>query len=214
MRKLLQAAGIALVLGVAWYSIWSWMMAADVARVKASIAYQYTHLRERGQTTSFEADEVFATGFPFRYAIGIKRPTLSMVDGDETFAVSISLVTLELVDRSQGKYRVNLPASVEALYAKNGQAPEHYLVTPDTMPEVWLRAADASKPCGVMVGTKCADVAVDAPIISYAVKMPKSIQLHMQLGDEAKDASFMLSPLSVPGWSVPILRLSRISDNR
>jgi hypothetical protein len=198
MRKLLQAALLALVLAGVWYGIWSWQMAGDVARVKASISYQYTHLRERNQTTSLEADEVFATGFPFRYGIGIKRPTLSMVDGDETFAVSIPFVTLELVDRAQGTYRVDLPASVQALYAKNGRAPEHYDVTPDTMPEVHLSAADASKPCGFMIGAPCPDVAKDAPLISYQVNMPKTLMLHMQLGDEAKDASFGPFLLSAP----------------
>lgn len=178
-------------------------MAADVARVKASIGYQYTHLRERNQMTSFEADAVYATGFPFRYGIGITRPTLSMVDGDETFAVSIPFLTLELVDRAQGTYRVDLPASVQALYAKNGQAPEHYVVTPDAIPEMWLSAADASKACGMFVGVKCPDVAADAPLISYTVKMPKSLILHMQLGDETKDASFTNATLSAP-VSLPI----------
>ena len=198
MRRIVQAAIIALVLGVAWYGIWNWQMAGDVARVKASIAYQYKHLREYDQKTSFEYDDVFATGFPFRYGIGIKRPTLSMVDGDETFAVSIPLVTLELVDSAEGKYRVNLPASVQALYAKNGQAPEHYVVTPDAMPEIYLSAADAGKPCGVRVGAPCPEVAKDAPLISYEVAMPKSLTLHMQLGDDAKDANFGPFLLSAP----------------
>ena len=198
MRKLLQAAGLALVLGSAWYGIWSWQMAADVARVKTSIAFQYKHLRERNQTTSLETDEVFATGFPFHYQVGIKRPTLSMVDGDETFAVSIPFVTLERVDSGQGTYRVNLPQSIQALYAKNGQAPEQYVVTSSSMPEVSLSAADATKPCGVFVGAPCPKVTADAPLISYAVAMPKTLILHMQLGDEAKDASFDAPMLSAP----------------
>jgi hypothetical protein len=113
-----------------------------------------------------------------------------MVDGNETFAVSIPFMTLESVDASQGTYRVNLPSSVQALYAKNGQAPEHYVVTASEMLEVALSAADAGKPCGFTFGTPCPDVAVDAPLISYQVTMPKTLTLHMQLGDEAKDASF------------------------
>lgn len=198
MRKLLQGAGIALVLGLVWYAIWSWMMADDVARVKASIAHQYKHLREFNQKTSLEADAVYATGFPFSYAVGIKRLTLSMVDGEETYAVSVPSMTLEVTDHTQGTYRVNLPASVDALYAKNGQAPEHYKATADNIPQVWVSAADAKKACGMFVGVKCDNVTADAPLISYAVKMPKSITLHMQLGDKAKDALFEKPILSAP----------------
>ncbi len=198
MRRLIQAAGIALVLGSVWYGIWSWMMADDVERVKASIAYQYTHLREFNQQTSLEADDVFATGFPFRYAVGIKRLTLSTVNGGETCAVSVPFMTLEQTDSAQGNYRVNLPASVEALYAKNGKAPEHYVATADTMPQVWVSGADASKACGMFVGVKCTEVANNAPFISYAVKMPKLLTLHMQLGDAAQDASFDGPIVSVP----------------
>ena len=197
MRKLLQAALLALVLGGVWYGIWSWQMAPDVTRVKASIAYQYAHLRERDQKTSLQYDAVFATGFPFRYGIGITRPTLSMVDGDETYGVSLPSVTLELVDRAQGTYRVELPKTFEALYAKNGQTPEHYVVTPQPLPEVHVSAADATKPCGIRFSVSCPDMAADAPIISYDVTMTKTLTLHMQLGDEAKDANF--GPMLISG---------------
>jgi hypothetical protein len=58
MRRLIPGFVFALFIVLVWYAIWSWMMAADVARVKATISYQYTHLRERNQTTSLEADDV------------------------------------------------------------------------------------------------------------------------------------------------------------
>lgn len=173
-------------------------MAADVARVKASIDYHYQQLRSQSRIMSFEADSVAASGFPFAFNIRVVRATLSMVDGDETFAVSIPALTMASSDSGQGIYRVMLPSAMEALYAKNGSAPEHYVVTADEMPKLNLSAADASKPCGPIVGTPCVDVAEDAPLISFAVGLPKSITLRLQLADKTRDARFEMPAIHVP----------------
>lgn len=173
-------------------------MAPDVARVKASIDYHYQQLRTHSRIMSLEADAVKASGFPFGFNIRVDRATLSMVDGGETFAVSIPSLTLTASDSSQGTYRVTLPATIEALYAKNGQAPEHYLVTADAIPQLNLSAADASVSCGPLTGKACTDVPSSAPIISYAVGLPGAITLHMQLGEKMRDARFELPRIQVP----------------
>lgn len=199
----LLAAAFALIL--AWFGIWSLLMADDVARVKASIDHHYQQLRSVNRTMSLVADSVAASGFPFAFEITVKRATLSMVDGDETFAISIPALTMKATDSGQGTYRVTLPETIEALYAKNGQAPEQYRVTMNTTPKLNLSAADASKPCGPLMGRACADVAADAPLVSFALGLPSSITLHMQLDDKTRDARFELPVIDVPMYQ-PIPR--------
>ena len=198
MRKLLQAAGLALAVALAWYGIWSVLVAADVARVKNSIAYQYQHLRTANRFVSLEADSVSAAGFPFAFHVVVRRATLSMVDGNETFAVSIPELTMEKMDSAQGIFRVILPNTVQALYAKDGQAPEHYLARVDAMPVLNLSAQDATNPCGFGTDRACPPVAADAPLVSYALAVPKAISVHMELAADARDVTFDLAPMALP----------------
>ena len=198
MRKFLLAVSIAFALALGWLGVWSAIMAPDVARVKASIDFHYQQLRAQSRIMSLEADSVHAVGYPFSFNIAVKRATLSMVDGDETFALSIPSLTMASSDSGQGTYRVILPNTIQALYAKNGQAPEHYVVTADARPKLNLSAANAQQPCGPLVGKACVDVAADAPLISFAVGLPSTITLHMQLADKARDARFDLPSIAVP----------------
>lgn len=200
MRLLATAFGIFLAISLVWFGIWHSMLSADVTRVKTSIDYQYQQFRTQGRSVSLKADKVYATGFPFKFLIGIDRPTLSMVDGEETFAVSMERVTLSREDTAMGRYRIQLPPVVEALYAKSGAAPENYAVSvkpAEAMPEFYLSAEDATKRCGPLVGVKCEPVDAKQPIRSFAVVLSKSIILHMVLGAESRDAAFEFVPLNI-----------------
>lgn len=203
MRVIVKLLCAVLAFTILWLAAWYSMMAADVARVKASIAHHYQRLRELDPTISLKADAVYATGFPFRFEVAVERPTLSTVSTDETFSVSFPKVTLTKTDSGQGRYRVNLPNMVEALYAQNGKVPEHYTVTADVLPKVALSAMDSKTRCGPMMGARCADVSDDAPLISYALGLPKSITLHMTLGNESRDARFDLLPID---FNVPVFQ--------
>lgn len=198
MRKLLLTLGLALLAVLVWFGIWYAMMADDVARVKATLTYHNEQFRDKRSTVNLKYDAVYATGFPFKFMVAVDRPTLSMVDGDESFAASFRHVTLELTDKTLWTYRVNLPATVEALYAKNGNAPEHYTSTADQMPGVLLSAQDGKKRCGPMVGTRCVALSPDAPLVSFALSLPASINLTMNLNGESRAANFPLPPLNVP----------------
>lgn len=197
MRKLWMMVAVFFVAALLWLAIWHAMMSGDVARVKASIDYHYQHLREVNRTMSLKADAVYATGFPFSFMVAIEGATLSMVEGDETFAVEIPKLTLASSDAALGRYRVNLPATVEALYAKNGAPPEHYIVTPDAMPQLMLSAQNGNQRCGALTGVRCVPTEKNAPLVSYAVGVPASISLHMQLAGEVRDATFTLSPIAI-----------------
>jgi hypothetical protein len=198
MHILVKAVALVVVLTLAWFGVWYAMLAGDVARVKASLAYHNEAMRERSATVNLKFDAVYATGFPFRFAIGVDRATLSMIDGDESYAISIPRLTLEPTDASDGRYRVVLPDAIEALYAKSGAAPEHYTVRANPLPELALSARPARDRCGPMTGKTCAAVASDAPLVSYAVGLPSSITLTMTLGQESRDAAFPLMAISVP----------------
>jgi len=166
--------------------------------VKASIAFHYQQMRTANRNASLEADLVEASGFPFSFNIRVNRATLSMVEGDETFGISIPSLTMRVSSSGQGIYRVDLPNTVEALYAKNGSAPEHYVVMADALPKLNLSAVAASNACGPLTGKACEDVAVNAPLISYALGLPEAITLRMQLGEKTRDARFELPAITVP----------------
>lgn len=193
-RFLLMAA---LLLVVAWGGWWYARTATQVAQVNASLRYHAERLRSQYRTLNLHADAVYATGFPWRFDVAVEGATLSMVDGDETFAVSIPQVTLTPVDREMGRYRVNLPATAAARYEKAGSAPEHYTITPDAMPQLMLDAVETSRPCGPLTGAPCAAVAADAPFTRFALGLPASIRLHLALGAESREVSFALIPLTI-----------------
>jgi hypothetical protein len=191
---------IGLLLAIAlWYGAWRWMMAGDVARVETSINYQNQAIKTVDRDMVLKSDGVSATGFPFHFRVKVKRLTLSTIDQQRTYAVSLPEVTLVPTDSEQGRYRVELPASFDALYAENGAAPENYRVSVQPIPQVAVRAQGDSTQCSPFPGqTHCAAVAADAPIISYATELPATITLHMELNGESRDAAFQLVPVSVP----------------
>ncbi len=198
MRSFFKILGIFFALIVLWLAVWMLMMRGDVARVEASLKHHNEAFRTANTYVNLKYDDVHATGFPFRFQVAVVRPTLSMVDGDESFSVSFAKVLLTPTDAGQGRYRVDLPPEVEALYGKNGAVPEHYFVSADVVPQLSLSSADSKKPCGPMVGKTCEAVAADAPLISYAVGFPPSITLTMTLNGESRAASFKLPSVPVP----------------
>lgn len=190
--------GVGLVLG--WFAVWSYMLAGDVARVKASIHYQDMQFKTSNRYVTFRADDVVAAGFPFHFRVKVERPTLSMIFRDETFAASTETMLLEPTDATQGRYRVTFPTRIEAVYAVNGTAPETYTVAVAPMPDLALRAQGHSGVCGgfPLGGQPCAAVAADAPIISYALGLPPSLVATVTLNGESRDVGFTLIPVAVP----------------
>ena len=199
MRNLI--LGVVAFLGVVllWYGAWHWLMSDDVARVKASIEYQNQQFKTANNYVVFKAESVEANGFPFHFRVRVNKPTLSMIFNQETYAVSFPYALLELTDSDQGRYRVNVPATFDALYATDGAAPEHYTVTADHVPDMLVRAQANSSLCSGLPGTKqCPPVAADAPITTYAVALPSAITLHMELNGESRDAKFDLMSVNIP----------------
>ena len=199
MGQILKVIVIVLVLIAGWYGAWRWMMSDDVARVRASIDYHNTAIKALDRNIILKADEVSASGFPFHFQVKVKRWTLSAIHTPRTFGVSLPEVTLEPTDSGQGRYRVLLPATFDALYTEDGGVLENYKVTMSSVPQVAVRAQADSNQCSPLPGqAHCKDVAVDAPIITYATEIPATITLHMELNGEAKDAAFQLTPVSIP----------------
>lgn len=201
MHSILKIIGVLIAIILAWLAIWYASLAGHVARVEASLTHHHDQLHASHRDLNLKWDAVHPTGFPFKFMIGVDRPTLSMIEGDETFAVSFPRVTL--TSAGDGRYRVELPAITEALYAKNGGAPEHYTVAATPLPQVMVSVRPAKETCGPMTGKACEEVAGDALLISYAVAIPKAITLHMTLGTESRDARFELAPMD---FNVPIFQ--------
>jgi hypothetical protein len=199
VRKLIVILIIFLAVTFGWYVAWRAMLSADVARVKTSIAFQDQRFKTVNRFITFKANAVQPSGFPFHFRVVVKRPTLTMISGQETYAVSVDEISLTPVDSGQGRYRVSAPATVDALYAVSGGALENYRVTLSSVPALLLRAQGDSRECMDMPGSaSCADVAADAPLISFAVQMPASLTLHATLNSDSRDIGFTFTPLNIP----------------
>jgi hypothetical protein len=198
MRKVLRVVTLVFVAFFLWVAAWYAMMADDVARVKATLAYHNEQFRQKRSTVNLKYDAVYATGFPFAFKVAIDRPTLSMVDGDESFAASFRHLTLERVDRRFWTYRVNLPLTIEALYAKSGSAPEHYISNVDQVPDVLLSAQDDKSRCGFGTDKVCQPLGSQLPLISILLRLPKSLNVTMALNGESRTANFPIPSLNAP----------------
>lgn len=199
MRRFFVLVGIAGLLIVAWFIAWHSLMAADVARVKASIAYHDTAIKALQPHVTLKADDVQATGFPFGFRILVIRPILSQITGNESFAISLPSVELQKVDTPEGRYRVLAPDTFEAMYAEQGAAPEQYQIRVSPVPAVLLRAQGNSQRCSPLPGAQhCPAVAEDAPLISFAAQLPESLMLDVTLNDKTKHIGFHFTPVNVP----------------
>jgi hypothetical protein len=199
MKRLGIILAAAALLYAGWYGVWRMMMASDVARVAATISYQDKQFKAADRYVTLKAEHVGPAGFPFHFQVRVTRPELSQIFNKETYAVSFPEIILVPVDSDEGRYRVIAPTHFDALYAVDGQPPEQYHASVDAMPLVLLRAQGDSNQCSNFPGsTPCPAVASDAPLITYAVQLPHTILLHMELNGESRDASFTLIPLDVP----------------
>jgi hypothetical protein len=199
MKKALLILATLLILFAVWYGVWRASMSTDVKRVESSITYQNQQFREKNRWVTLKADAVRPHGFPFKSRVRIVRPTLTFVWGDETYGASFPWLDLEPRDRDSGTYAVEHSPYVNAVYAKSGQAPEEYKVTPKEPLHVLLRAQGDSRECLNLPGSRpCAAVVADAPLISYAVQIPASLAITIELNGETKDVSFQLMALNMP----------------
>lgn len=199
MRKFAAIVAAALLLVAGWYGVWNSMLSADVARVKASIDHHYRAIKEKHPHVTLKADDVYATGFPFGFRIAVDRPTLTQIAGRESFAISIPRVELEKVSDAEGRYRLHAPATFDAMYATEGQAPELYSITVNEVPAMLLRAQADSRACSPLPGAqRCAPVAADAPLITFATQLPKSLVLDVSLNGKSQKIGFSFLPISIP----------------
>jgi hypothetical protein len=199
MKKTIALISLLLLLVATWFLVWRSIMAPQVAQVRASIDHHYRAIKTQSPTVTLKADEVYATGFPFGFRVAVARPTLTQIWGRESYAVSLPLVVLERTDAAQGRYRAQLPATFDAMYAVEGSAPEHYEITLNAVPAVLLRAQGDSRQCPNLPGARpCAAVADEAPLISFAAQLPRQLVLDVAMGGKSEKIGFTLTPLPVP----------------
>lgn len=139
------ALAFILVLG-AWYWSWSSAAALHVARVKATIAYYNQQYKTNFYRATIKNASVHSAGFPFATRIVLNDFEVTMVRGNETFAVSIPRVTLSMSNEKRGEYDVTISSASSALYSINGSAPEQYSIVADDVPSLALSICN-SKDC-------------------------------------------------------------------
>lgn len=180
------------------YAWWSWAVGPHIARVEASIAYHQQQLRQQDASASLSVGSVSATGFPLKQHVRLQDVTLATEWGGERYSLHVPEVLLSPVDAGEGRYRVELPPSVRAVY-RSAAIEQRYDITPDHMPALLLRAQGDSRQCMNMPGSpRCADVAVDAPLISFAVQLPARWVLTVQGQGGERKIGFQLMPVNIP----------------
>lgn len=199
MKKTVLTVAILMALLAAYYGFWRYQLADDVARVEVTIAHHNSEFRKHNRWVTLKSDGVRPVGFPFAARVRVDRPTITFVWGKETYGISLPWAELQLRDAASGTYALTYAPSFEAVYAQSGAAPEEYGVTPTPTLNILLRAQGDSRACPPMPSTvRCAEVAAEAPLITYAVELPSQLTLRMALGDKTRDAAFTLMPLPVP----------------
>lgn len=199
MRRVVIFISVFLLGAAAWFLTWRSIMAGQVAQVQASIDHHHRAIKARSQAVTLKADEIYATGFPFGFRVAIARPTLTEIWNKETYAISLERVELERVNRDEGRYRVQLPSAVDAIYAADGQAPERYRIVLNNVPAVLLRAQADSRQCPNFPGSRPCDAsAPTAPLISFAAQLPAQLVLDASLNGKSQKIGFSFTPAPLP----------------
>lgn len=132
------ALAFILVLG-AWYWSWSSAAAPHVSRVKATIAHYNEQYKTPRYRATIKTASISSGGFPFATRVVLREFEITMIEGNQTFAVTIPRVTLSLSNEKRGEYDVDVSKDSGAFYAISGQAPEQYRISVGDLPSISLR---------------------------------------------------------------------------
>lgn len=180
MRSLIIAIVVVLVAIGGWFVAWKSMMAADVAHVEASIKHRYEAIKAVSPHTTFKVDGVYATGFPFKFRVAVHRPTLTQIWGGETYAISFEKIELDVASDNQSLYRFKSPREFDAMYAKDGSAPEQYRIALSDAARISLQSD-----------------APGGPLTRYAAQLPQKLVLDVTLNGQTKQIGFDF-PFALP----------------
>ncbi len=175
LNKPLIVAGVAAVL----YSSW-WYMSANTLRgdVQSVIEEVQHHIRVGNPNARLHVDGVGIAGFPFTPKASLDNARISVVYGDETFAVEAAAVHVTR-GYKDGEYQFTIPANAGgALYAKQGASPEEYRFTWDNA--VLMNSMGDG-------GTK--------RLSDVAFTLPESITIDASLGEKKKQIGFTFDSL-------------------
>lgn len=180
-NKLLIAAGVAVIGYTGW-----WYMAAGALKDDVSLVIEEVqhHIRVGNVNARLHVDGVSRAGFPFAPKAELENARVSVVYGDETFAVETASMHVSRGSKD-GEYRFEIPANAgAALYAKEGASPEEYRFSWDN--------AVAMKTMGDGGTKRVSDVAFG---------LPESVTIDASLGGKTKQIGFTFNSLQQLGAS-------------
>lgn len=180
-NKLLIAAGVAIVGYSGWWYMSATALRDDVSQVIEEVQH---HIRVGNPSARLHVDGIGIAGYPFAPKASLENARISVVYGDETFAVETE--TLHIArGYKEGEYRFEMPVNVGgALYAKEGASPEEYRFTWDNA-VVMNSMGDG--------GTK--------RLSDVAFTLPESVTINASLGDKTKKIGFTFNSLQQLGAS-------------
>jgi hypothetical protein len=176
---LVTAIGIA-----AWVGVWRSGMGTHVALIERSIAHYNQQFKTSSSRSTLKVSGIEAAGFPFAQRVVLRNPSISMVWGEETYAVEMSYITLALEDEREGRYRVTLAPESNALYAQPNRAPESYHVLLNAAPDIWARAGQGATP--------------ETILTQIGIATPHDILLEARLGTSSKKIGFPARTMPLP----------------
>ena len=189
MKRLVLLAVVTIAALTAGCVNWTSDMKPHVERIEASIAHYNEQFKTSTYRATFKSDAVYASGFPFSHSVTIKHPNLAMVWGKETYAIEAAYITLAFEDANQGRYRIELPRTIQALYAEAGKAPETYIVDVSDIPTLWIRVKDSVPICKNHPGCAAEPEAILAEI---GFQPNGDIVLGAQMNDRSEQIGFSM----------------------
>lgn len=140
MKKLGIAALIVVFILAVWYWRWADAAALHVKRVEATIAHYNMLYKTPRYRATIKAASIYSSGFPFAKKVVLRELDVTMIEGNQTFGISLPQVVLRLDDAKHAQYDVSIAKDSSALYALSGLAPEQYQVSVGEMPSLTLGA--------------------------------------------------------------------------
>lgn len=187
MKRLIILLLIALAILGAWYMSWKNGMSSHIGLIERSIAEANQRYKTNAYRATIEHGAIHASGFPFKRAVRVEAPSITMIYGKETYAIRLPELYFTLEDELLRSFQLTLPSQATALYAIEGKAPENYSIDISGVPQVWMRVFGVHS-----------KVPPNVTLREVGFQLPPEIMLNATLGDRTEKIAFRQMALPRP----------------
>jgi hypothetical protein len=200
MSLVRKACIAAVVLGLGAMVVhWHLNSAVMLKHVEMSVHQQRELFKHANPNVRIQYNAIERAGFPLTPSVRVLKPTFSVVQGQESYAVGFDEAVLTRVGKTL-HYDVEIIGEAHAVYAVPGHAPEQYVIRLNAQPKVQLVAYDAANKAIRCVPMRaCAKTGTVAEAFNmYGMKLPEVLVFTARLGKKSRDIRFDIpAPLSL-----------------